>query len=322
MADEDRTRADSRAGDESTGRPPSHRPRSIALGLSHRTLRRLARARQRRRWALEGLGAVVCLAMLVAYLGTRSGPESGDGPVGGSGGVPAGATRPTALPAADGHATDPGPALPGLRPRERPPSPDPPPPSTSAPAPPPKKPEESLLSVSRAEVPAEVDLTAVGTRDWMHWGLRGGKSTVRKRSGSGEIVDGGGKGARVGWDGNQEVVRWSDGAPERWDRGSSDGVYTCGVGNGFTLTVAGSGAPRTVQLYAGIWMARGRLDARLSTGGPVRTVRLEDPYTSQSAQFTIRFELPKNARLVLTWTVEKVFTEHCGNVGLQAVALR
>ncbi|GAA2188642.1 hypothetical protein [Micromonospora lupini] len=322
MADEDRTRSDARAEDAPTGRPASHRPRTLAAGLNHRTLRRLARTRQRRRrWALEGLGALVCLVVLVAYVGTRSDPESGDGPAGGSGGVPAGATRPTTLPAADGHATDAGPALPGLRPRERPPSPEPSP-STSTPAPPSKKPGASLLSVSRAEVPAEVDLTAVGTRDWMHWGLRGGNSTVRKRSGSGEIVDGGGRGTRVGWDGNQEVIRWSDGAPERADRGSSNGVYTCGVGNGFTLAVAGSGAPRTVQLYAGIWMARGRLDVRLSTGGPVSTLRLEDPYTSQSAQFTIRFELPKDARLVLTWTVEKVFTEHCGNVGLQALALR
>ncbi|MGC4876415.1 hypothetical protein ACLQ26_09160 [Micromonospora sp. DT43] len=320
MADEDRTRDGARAGDEPTGRPASHRPRTVATGLNGRTLRRLARTRQRRRWALEGLGALVCLGLLVAYLGTRSGPES-DGPVGGAGGVPAGATRPTAFPAADGHATDTGPALPGLRPRERPPSPEPTP-STSTPAPPPRKPGASLLSVSRAEVPAEVDLTTVGARDWMHWGLRGGTSTVRKRSGSGEIVDAGGRGNRIGWDGNQEVVRWSDGAPERFDSGSSNGVYTCGAGNGFTLAVVGSGAPRTVQLYAGIWMARGRLDARLSTGGPVSTVRLEDPYTSQSAVFTIRFELPKDARLVLTWTVEKVFTEHCGNVGLQAVALR
>ncbi|MGC4855589.1 hypothetical protein ACLQ24_19885 [Micromonospora sp. DT4] len=321
MADEDRTRDGSRAGDEPAGRAASHRPRTDAAGLNHRALRRLARARQRRRWALEGAGAVVCLVVLVAYLGTRSSPDSGDGTVGGSGGVPAGATRPTGLPGADGRTSDADPALPGLRPRQRPPSPEPIP-STSAPVPPPEKPSAPLLSVSRAEVPAAVDLTAVGTRDWMHWGWRGGNSTVRKRSGSGEIVDGGGRGRRIGWDGNQEVVRWSDGAPERSDHGSSDGVYTCGVGNGFSLAVAGSGTPRTVQLYAGIWMARGRLDVRLSTGGTVSTLRLEDPYTSQSAQFVIRFTAPKDARLVVTWTVEKVFTERCGNVGLQAVALR
>ncbi|MET7666723.1 hypothetical protein [Micromonospora luteifusca] len=298
VADEDRTRAESRTA-----------------------LRRVTRARQRRRWAVEGVAVLVCLVVLISYLSIRSDPEPGDDRAGRSGDVPAGAARPTGHPATDGRTGEAGPAMPGLRPRQRPPSPDPTP-STSAPVAPPASPGPPVLSVTRGEMPAEVDLTAVGTRDWMHWGERGGRSTVRKRSGSGEIVDGGGAGTRVGWDGNQESVRWSDGSSERSARGSSNGVYTCGAGNGFTLTIAGSGAPRTVQLYGGIWMARGRLEARLSTGGPSSTAVLEDPYTSQSAQFTIRFTVPKGARLLLTWTVEKVFTPRCGNVGLQAVAVR
>lgn len=316
MADEDGTRAGSRAGDA----PPKHRPGAITAGGTRSVLRRVARARQRRRWAVEGVALLACLVVLVSYLSSRSDPEPRDDQAIRPGGPPAGA-RPTGLPAADGRTGEPGPGTPGLRPRQRPPSPDPTP-SASAPAPPPVKPAAPVLSVSRGEMPAEVDLTAVGTRDWMQWGERGGRSTIRKRSGSGEIIDAGGNGTRVGWDGNQEYVRWSDGAPERSVNGSSNGVYTCGTGNGFTVAVAGSGESRTVQLYGGIWMARGRLDARSSTGGPVSTVRLEDPYTSQSAQFTIRFTLPKNARLLLTWTVEKVFTPHCGNVGLQAVAVR
>ncbi|MEV4120571.1 hypothetical protein [Micromonospora sp. NPDC049645] len=283
-------------------------------------LRRVARFRQRRRWVVEGVALVACLVVLISYLSTRSGPEPG-GDQAGPGGVAAGAARNPAPPVADGRTGEAGPATPGLRPRQRPPSPDPTP-STSAPAPPPVKPGSPALSVTRGEMPAAVDLTAVGTRDWVHWGARGGGSTIRKRAGSGEIIDGGGAGKRVGWDGNQEYVRWSDGAPERSTNGSSDGVYTCGAGNGFSLAIAGSGEPRTVHLYAGIWMARGRLEVRSSTGGPVSTARLEDPYTSQSAQFTIRFTLPKGARLLVSWTVEKAFTSHCGNVGLQAVTVR
>ncbi|MEV0211812.1 hypothetical protein [Micromonospora sp. ALFpr18c] len=319
MADEDRVRADSRAGGEQSDVPASHRWRAVTAGQTRSTLRRIARARQRRRWAVEGLAVLACLAALGTYLATRSGPEPGDGLAGRSG-VPAGATRPSGFPAAEGRTGDVGPATPGLRPRQRPPSPDPTP-SASAPAAPPPS-TAPTLSVSRAEAPGEIDLTAVGSRDWMHWGLHGGTSTVRKRGGSGEIVDGGGKGARVGWDGNQELVSWRDGTPERSESDSSNGVYTCGAGNGFSLAIAGSGEPRTVQVYAGTWMARGRLDAWLSTGGPVSKVRLEDPYTSQSAQFTIRFQLPKGARLLLSWTVERSFTPHCGNVGLQAVAVR
>ncbi|WP_406075378.1 hypothetical protein [Micromonospora sp. NBC_01638] len=321
VADEDRTRSDSGAGDAPPDGPARRGPRAVTAGQTRTALRRVARARQRRRWAVEGVVVLVCLVALISYVSSRSDPDS-DGHQAGPGGVPAGVARSTGLPAVDGRTGEAGPALPGLRPRQRPPSPEPTP-SASAPAPPPVSPESSpVLSVSRGEMPAEVDLTAVGTRDWMHWGEHGGNSTVRKRSGSGEIIDGGGAGTRVGWDGNQEYVRWSDGSPDRSTNGSSNGIYTCGAGNGFTLAVAGSGEPRTVQLYGGIWMARGRLKARLSTGGPASTAVLEDPYNSQSAQFTIRFTLPKGARLLLTWTVEKTFTPHCGNVGLQAVAVR
>ncbi len=314
VADEDRTRAGSRAGDA----PPRHRPRATTAGFTRSVLRR---ARQRRRFVVQGAAVLVGLVLLISYLSFWSGPEPDDQV--GLGGGSAGTGRSPVLPAADGRTGEAGPATPGLRPRQRPPSPDPTP-STSPPAPPPPpaKPGAPALSVSREEMPAAVDLTAVGTRDWVHWGEDGGRSTIRKRSGSGEIIDGGGAGRRVGWDGNQEYVRWSDGTPNRSTNGTSNGVYTCGAGNGFSLAVAGSGGPRTVQLYGGIWMARGRLEARLSTGGPASTARLEDPYTSQSAQFTIRFTLPKGARLLLKWTVEKVFTQHCGNVGLQAVAVR
>ncbi|MET8230289.1 hypothetical protein ABZS77_06370 [Micromonospora sp. NPDC005298] len=319
MADEDRMRADSRAGDGVSDAPTSHRRPAVTAGQPRVTLRRLAGSHQRRRLMVAGLAVLACVAGLGAYLGTRNGPESGDGPAGRAG-VPVGASRPTGFPGAEGRTGDVGPATPGLRPRQRPPSPEPTP-SVSPTVAPPAPPAPPALSVSQAEAPGEIDLTATGQRDWMHWGQRG-TSVVRKRGGSGEIVDAGGRGARVGWDGNQELVSWRDGTPERSVRDSSNGVYTCGAGNGFSLAVAGSGEPRTVQLYAGTWMARGRLDVRLSTGGPVSTVRLEDPYTSRSAQFTIRFQLPKGARLLVNWTVEKVFTPHCGNVALQAVAVR
>ncbi|RKN49680.1 hypothetical protein D7223_08735 [Micromonospora endolithica] len=266
--------------------------------------------------ALEGLIVLVLLAGLVVYVDARSGsgPDDAEGP----GGVPARVNRPSAFPVVEGR--DPtAAASPGLRPRQQAPSPPPAPPSPrpSPPAPP-------VLTVGRAEVPAEVDLTAVGSRDWVHWGLRGagGEGVVRKRGGSGEIRDEGGAGERDVWTVSQELFRWRDGDPVNAADGTANGVYTCGAGNGVALAVASSGEVRTVHLYAGLWMARGRLDARLSTGGPTRTVRLEDPHTSRTADFTIRFQAPPGARLVLTWTAEEVFTEECGGVGLQAVALR
>lgn len=262
---------------------------------------------------VEAVAAAAGLLALVGYVHwwSEPGPEEPAEPDG----LPAVVGRPS-LPSGQPTA----PAVPGLRPRERSPSPSPTPAlDTISPAPPAAP---VLLTISRSDIPATVNLTEAGKRDWVHWGLGGAGTTVRKRDGSAEIRDLGGRGERGGWDGNQELFRWRDGAPVRSTDATPDGVYTCGKDSGFSLAVVADGQPRTVTVYLGVWMARGRLEARLADGGPSRTLRLEERHTSQSTGATIRFQAPRGTRLVLTWTVEETFTPHCGNVGLQAVALR
>ena len=276
-----------------------------------RAARRLARARRRRRYAVEMVAACTGLLALVAFVNWWSEPGLED-PVE-SDGLPAVVGRPS-LPSPVPTAM----AVPGLQPRERSPSPSP----SGSPAPSAPVAAPMTLAVSRADIPDTVDLTESGRRDWMHWGLGGAEVTVRKRDGSGELRDLGGRGERSGWDGNQELFRWRDGTPVKSADATPDGVYTCGTGNGFHLAVVADGQPRTATVYLGVWMARGRLDLRLSGGGPSRTVRLEERHTSSSTQVTVRFQAPKGTRLMFSWTVEEAFTPHCGNVGLQAVALR
>ncbi|WDZ87098.1 hypothetical protein [Micromonospora cathayae] len=301
-----------RVGSDESGPSPAYRP----TGRTRVALRRLARTRQRRRWAVAALAVVAGLVVSVPWLAARRTVPDGPDPAGPPGAARSWPSAPAALPTG----ADLGAALPspGLQPRRRWPTPPPAPPTpsrTPTPAVPP------LLDVRHADAPAVVDLSAVGGRDWVHWGLRGGDSVVRKRDGSGEIVDRGGSGGRGGHDTNPELFRWRDGTPVRSIAGTSTGVYACGAGNGFALAVAGNGEVRTVRLYAGLWMARGRLEARLSTGGPVTTVRLEDPHTNRTAEFTVRFRAPPGAKLLVDWRVEHAFDRHCGNVDLQAVAL-
>ncbi|MEU0155938.1 hypothetical protein [Micromonospora fulviviridis] len=279
---------------------------SYPHGLTRSALRQLARARKRRRWLLEALAAFACLAALVAYLGS----EQHGTPREESAVLPAPPTGRPVLPPPGGAQA--GAVTPGLRPRQRPPSPSP---SPSTPAVPPR------LTVSQAEVPARVDLSAVGPVDWVQWGLLGARTPVRKRHGSGDIRDEGGRGERQSYSNNPEAYAWHDGAPVGSADGTMSGVYTCDRGNGFTLAVAADGQDRTVHLYAGVWMARGRLDLRISGGGPASTLRLEDPHTARTADFTIRFRAPPGAKLLMTWTVEES-TGDCGNVSIQAVALR
>jgi hypothetical protein len=275
-------------------------------GQTRSALRRLARARRRRRWLLEALVAFACLAAVAAYLGT----ERHDTPRGEKAVLPVAPTGRPALPPPGGAQT--GAVTPGLNPRQRPPSPSP---SPSRPAAPP------TLAVSRADVPARVDLSAVGTVDWVQWGHLGARTPVRKRHGSGDIRDEGGRGTRQSYHNNPEEYAWRDGTPTGAVRGSPSGVYTCDRGSGFTLAVAANGQLRTVHLYAGLWMARGRLDLRISGGGPTSTLRLEDPHTARTADFTIRFRAAPGAKLLMNWTVEESLGD-CGNVSLQAVALR
>ncbi|MEH0980934.1 hypothetical protein [Micromonospora sp. CPCC 205556] len=305
MTQDERGRPGGRAA--TTGAPGPEQTRSA--------MRRIARSRRRRRSAVEGLTAAACLAALIAYLGTDSGPEPREGMV-----LPAGAPTAAGRPPGPGEPAGAGVASPGLRPRQRPPSPTPTP-STPTPPSASAQPVTPVLTVSRADVPPMVDLSTVGARDWVHWGLSGPGSLVRKRGGSGEIRDQGGRGAREGFDANPEYVGWRDGTPTTAVGSTATGVTTCGDGNGFALSVAGSGELRTVHVYAGLWMARSRLDVRLSGGGPARTLRLEDPHTSHTVQFVIRFRAPKGTRLLIDWTVEQTFGG-CGNVGLQAAALR
>lgn len=295
MAEQDRGRVGGRAS-------------ACGYAQTRSALRRMARARRRRRWLVEAVVAFACLAALVAYLGTgrHSAPreETAVVPAPPSG-------RPTAPPPGQPGA---GVVSPGLRPRQRPPSP--------SPSPSPSKPAvEPVLTVTRGEVPALVDLTAAGPVDWVHWGLLGTGQPVRKRNGSGEIRDEGGRGDRESYSNNPEAYTWRDGAPVASASGTTSGVYTCGAGNGFALAVVADGELRTARLYAGLWASRARLDVRFSTGGPAHRLRMEDPHTQQAAEFTIRFRAPRGAKLLIHWTVEESLGD-CGNVALQAMALR
>lgn len=293
-------------GQDSHGRVDG--PASYPYARTRSAVRRMARARQRRRWLVEALVAFVCLAAVTVYVGTEQHPSPREEQ---SGLLPAPPTGRAFLPS-PGIGPDGEVVTPGLRPRQHPPSPSPSPSTSPAPAP--------ALSVSQADVPALVDLTAAGPADWIHWGLLGAGAPVRKRSGSGEIRDEGGRGERVSFSNNPEAYTWRDGDPVASASGTMSGVYTCDKGNGFTLAVSADGQTRTVRLYAGLWMARARLDLRL-TGGPASTIRLEDPHTARTAEFTIRFRAPRGAKLLATWTVEESFGD-CGNVSLEAMALR
>ena len=272
------------------------------------SLRRLARSRQRRKWLLAGLAVIAVLVALVSYLRPERDTE-----------------RPQPLPTPGyalpplepGAPHEPAVRVPGLNPILSPP------PRTAATAPPAAEAASSpMVEIARSGIPPLVDLSRVGTVDWVHWGLHDASSVDRKRGG-GAISDRGGPGRRDRYDGGPQRFSWHDGAHERAESGTATGVYSCGEGDGFALSVAAGPQLRTLLLYVGASRAQGRLRVRLSSGGADATALLDQTDGGGTALYTVTFRAPAGASLLLDWTAERAYHRRwCGNVMLQAAALQ
>ena len=105
--------------------------------------------------------------------------------------------------------------------------------------------------------------------------------------------------------------------------GTPTGIRTCGQGNGFTLSAPAGNDVRTLRLYIGVLAARGKLTAKLSTGGGTATATLEDKDNSLStAVFVVTYRAPKDGKLNLDWVTDAAFNTDCGGVALEAATLR
>ncbi len=154
-------------------------------------------------------------------------------------------------------------------------------PSVSAPAtskPPARKappPDVGSLKVVRAGIASTVNLTAEGTRDWVHWGEQSTFSLERDKNGNFQILEGAPTAPRFRHALSPQRFSWTGGSPVDHSDGTPTGIRTCGKGNGFTISTPATTGTRTLRLYIGVLAARGKLDARLSTGGGSASGTLE-----------------------------------------------
>ncbi|GLY03927.1 MULTISPECIES: hypothetical protein [Actinoplanes] len=175
------------------------------------------------------------------------------------------------------------------------------------------------VNITRALVPAVVDVDDQGTRDWVHFGLSSATSVNRRAGGTGEIKGLGGVGERGRYDNNPETFRWIGGTPTSFVGATTTGLYTCDSDGTFTLSVAATPSRRTLRLYAGVWMARARLTATVA--GRTATAELENREAISTAQWVIRFQAAAGQTLRLTWATTAQFHPSCGNIDIQAVTL-
>jgi hypothetical protein len=184
-------------------------------------------------------------------------------------------------------------------------------------------PDLGSVKVAKAAIASTVDLTAEGTRDWVHWGEQSTFSLERDKDGNFAILEGAPTAPRFRHALSPQRFSWTGGSPVDHSDGTPTGIRTCGAGNGFTLSAPATTDTRTLRLYIGVLAARGKLTARLSTGGGATTATLTDKGNSLStAVFVVTYRAPKDGKLNLNWVTDAAFSSDCGGVALEAATLR
>lgn len=180
------------------------------------------------------------------------------------------------------------------------------------------------LTVSAANAPSSVDLSAEGVRDWIHWGLDSPGSINRKAGARQAISDEGGTGPRERYDANGRRFSWRDGAPRRSATNVVTGIYAVGLDSGFRFSVEAGPRTRTLRLYAGVLRSQGRLEVSLPSEGLSRSTTLSSAaeFSSVKNRFTITFRAPAGGRLQVRWIVTQIHHRYGADVSMQAATLR
>jgi hypothetical protein len=198
-------------------------------------------------------------------------------------------------------------------------------PSSSSPSPTPttKAPDPGAITISSGAVPGTVDLTAEGTRDWVHWGEQSTFSLERDKKGGFAILEGAPTAPRFRHGLSPQQFTWTGGDPVDHTDGTTTGIRTCGKNNGFSISAPAGDTTRTLKLYVGIISGKGSLSAKLTTGSATESATLQQKDgTFHTAVFTLRYRAPKDGKITLRWNTDAAFGTGCGGVALQAATLR
>lgn len=182
---------------------------------------------------------------------------------------------------------------------------------------------------------ADVNLTAEGPLDWVHWGLLTETSVNRKALvtpviGNFRVVGAPNGSAYVfHYADNYNGYSWHDGAPLASVTNTPTGVWaydTPALGSGFEFSVPADTSVRTLKVYVGTFAARGEFTARLSDSsapgytnsslfnsrnGPGGVYSIDFAANSAGQQLTVRWMLTEIAKP----------PDSAPNVTLQAAAL-
>ena len=198
-------------------------------------------------------------------------------------------------------------------------------PSSSSPSPTPttKPPDPGALTIVTGAVPGTVDLSAEGSRDWVHWGEQSTFSLERDKKGGFAILEGAPTAPRFRHALSPQQFTWTGGDPVDHTDGTTTGIRTCGKNNGFSISAPAGDTTRTLKLYVGIISGKGHLTAKLTTGSATASATLQQKDgTFHTAVLTLRYRAPKDGKITLRWNTDAAFGTGCGGVALQAATLQ
>jgi len=179
----------------------------------------------------------------------------------------------------------------------------------------------SSLCTSRNNPPSTVDLTQEGQTDWVHWGANGPTTPDRKKNGSGlsNYSTTPNTFTPSTYNNNPVSFSWSDGTPTASNDGTPTGIYSAGVGKGFTLTALADTTPRLLRLYVGVYQSTGKLTVEISDGSGTWTdTSIQNTLDTTDGVYVIRYKAKSaNQSIRVTWTQ----LDGDGNVTLQAATL-
>jgi hypothetical protein len=181
-----------------------------------------------------------------------------------------------------------------------------------------------------------VNLSSLGSLDWVHWGLYTEASLNRKagvtpRIGDfATVVPAGNSNAFVfayQYGDNYNGYSWSDGTPVATVTNTTTGVWAYGIpnlGTGFEFTVPADTTPRILKVYVGAYAGKGLFEASLSdksatayTNASLNNVGGSGP----GGVYTLTYAAASAGQtLKIRWTLSIAYRPD-GNVTLQAAAL-
>jgi hypothetical protein len=173
-----------------------------------------------------------------------------------------------------------------------------------------------MLSGTRADFTAAVNLTTEGAIDWVHLGLAIAQDVNRKSGAS--ILNTSIVGTPLQYGSYAPTLSWSDGAPTA-SATTHSGVFVYGMGSGFTVTAPTSTTTRTLRLYVSQDNSTSLFTAHVADGSSADFIKMN---TVLSGNFTQVYTIVVRTSAPSTLTASFTNTGTGGDVDLLAVTLQ